>query len=211
MNRPRNRQPRSDRGGRGGGGRGSGGRGRGNGPSGPPRRPKPDYDPNVPTIRQVVPGASVSIVLKADQPTGREVQGKVGELLTRGNHPRGIKVRLQDGRVGRVQRMMDPGAPPSGDSAPIRVRREGPQQTPSRIIRMERDVRLDEDEFPEGPPPRNLGAFFPDSPSEGENEDEHAVSAGAGGFATANVKCPFCDHFEGDEVAVSHHVEQHIT
>ncbi|RMY39331.1 hypothetical protein D0866_02001 [Hortaea werneckii] len=138
MNRPRNRQPRSDRGGR-GGGRGSGGRGRGNGPAGPPRTPKPDYDPNVPTIRQVVPGASVSIVLKADQPTGREVQGRVGELLTRGNHPRGIKVRLQDGRVGRVQRMMDSGAPSSGGSAPL--------QTPSRIIRMERDVRLDEDEF----------------------------------------------------------------
>ncbi|KAH6722637.1 hypothetical protein BKA61DRAFT_453445, partial [Leptodontidium sp. MPI-SDFR-AT-0119] len=40
-----------------------------------------------------------------DQPTGRQVQGTVAELLTRGNHPRGIKVRLQDGRVGRVQRM----------------------------------------------------------------------------------------------------------
>ncbi|KAI7485061.1 hypothetical protein KC351_g4099 [Hortaea werneckii] len=210
MNRPRNRQPRSDRGGR-GGGRGGGGRGRGNGPAGPPRRPKPDYDPNVPTVRQVVPGASVSIVLKADQPTGREVQGKVGELLTRGNHPRGIKVRLRDGRVGRVQRMVNADAPSTGGSAPMQVRREGPQQTPNRIIRMERDVRLDEDEFPEGPPPRNLGAFFPDSPSEGENEDENAAGPGMGGFATANVKCPFCNHFEGDEVAVSHHVEQHIT
>ncbi|KAI6791883.1 hypothetical protein KC361_g7038 [Hortaea werneckii] len=210
MNRPRNRQPRSDRGGR-GGGRGGGGRGRGNGPAGPPRRPKPDYDPNVPNIRQVVPGASVSIVLKADQPTGREVQGKVGELLTRGNHPRGIKVRLQDGRVGRVQRMVNADLPSTDGSAPIQVRREGPQQASSRIIKMERDVRLDEDEFPEGPPPRNLGAFFPDSPGESEDEDENAANVGTGGFATANVKCPFCDHFEGDEVAVSHHVEQHIT
>ncbi|KAH9213939.1 hypothetical protein DL95DRAFT_390063 [Leptodontidium sp. 2 PMI_412] len=60
---------------------------------------------SVPTIQQVVPGAPVSIVLKVDQPTGRQVQGTVAELLTRGNHPRGIKVRLQDGRVGRVQRM----------------------------------------------------------------------------------------------------------
>ncbi|KAL1838828.1 hypothetical protein VTJ49DRAFT_2185 [Mycothermus thermophilus] len=59
----------------------------------------------VPTIRQVIPGALVNIVLKADQPTGRTVQGVVGQLLTRGNHPRGIKVRLTDGRVGRVQSM----------------------------------------------------------------------------------------------------------
>lgn len=60
----------------------------------------------VPNISQVVPGAPVSIVLKADQPTGNEVQGIVAELLTRGDHPRGIKVRLKDGRVGRVQRMV---------------------------------------------------------------------------------------------------------
>ncbi|KAG4442102.1 hypothetical protein IFR05_002388 [Cadophora sp. M221] len=60
---------------------------------------------SVPTIQQVIPGAPVFIVLKVDQPTGRQVQGTVAELLTRGNHPRGIKVRLQDGRVGRVQRM----------------------------------------------------------------------------------------------------------
>ncbi len=60
----------------------------------------------VPTIRQVVLGAPVSIVLKVDQPTGNEVQGFVAEILTRGDHPRGIKVRLQDGRVGRVQRMV---------------------------------------------------------------------------------------------------------
>ncbi|KAL2161082.1 hypothetical protein VTH06DRAFT_8795 [Thermothelomyces fergusii] len=59
----------------------------------------------VPTTREVVPGALVNIVLKADQRTGRTVQGAVAQLLTRGNHPRGIKVRLADGRVGRVQSM----------------------------------------------------------------------------------------------------------
>ena len=59
----------------------------------------------VPNVTQVIPGAAVSIVLKADQPTGRQVQGIVGNVLTRGNHPRGIKVRLSDGRVGRVQKM----------------------------------------------------------------------------------------------------------
>lgn len=61
--------------------------------------------PVVPTTAQVVPGATVSIVLKADQRTGRQVQGQVSDLLTRGNHPRGIKVRLTDGRIGRVQSM----------------------------------------------------------------------------------------------------------
>lgn len=61
--------------------------------------------PSVPTTTAVLPGASVNIVLKADQPTGRTVHGVVRDVLTRGNHPRGIKVRLADGRVGRVQSM----------------------------------------------------------------------------------------------------------
>ncbi|ROT42153.1 hypothetical protein SODALDRAFT_354281 [Sodiomyces alkalinus F11] len=59
--------------------------------------------PRVPTTAVVIRGASVNIVLKADQPTGRTVSGVVQDILTRGNHPRGIKVRLTDGRVGRVQ------------------------------------------------------------------------------------------------------------
>lgn len=59
----------------------------------------------MPTTISVLPGASVNIVLKADQPTGRTVTGVVRDILTRGNHPRGIKVRLADGRVGRVQSM----------------------------------------------------------------------------------------------------------
>lgn len=61
--------------------------------------------PQVPTISSVIPGASVNIVLKADQPTGKLSHGVVRDILTRGNHPRGIKVRLADGRVGRVQSM----------------------------------------------------------------------------------------------------------
>lgn len=62
--------------------------------------------PAVPKISAVRPGAAVNIVLKADQPTGRTVSGVVRDVLTRGDHPRGIKVRLADGRVGRVQSMM---------------------------------------------------------------------------------------------------------
>ncbi|RMZ89782.1 hypothetical protein DV736_g2979, partial [Chaetothyriales sp. CBS 134916] len=52
------------------------------------------------------PGTAVSIVLKADQRTGRQVQGTIAQLLTRHNHPRGIKVKLTDGRVGRVQQIV---------------------------------------------------------------------------------------------------------
>jgi len=55
---------------------------------------------------QLKPGLAVSIVLKADQRTGKQVQGTVSQLLTRHNHPRGIKVKLTDGRVGRVQQIL---------------------------------------------------------------------------------------------------------
>lgn len=55
---------------------------------------------------KIKPGLPVSIVLKADQRSGRQVQGTVAQLLTRHNHPRGIKVKLTDGRVGRVQQIL---------------------------------------------------------------------------------------------------------
>ncbi|KAI0852721.1 hypothetical protein F5Y00DRAFT_153567 [Daldinia vernicosa] len=59
----------------------------------------------VPKTTEVVQGAVVNIVLKADQRTGRQVSGTVRDVLTRGDHHRGIKVRLTDGRIGRVQSM----------------------------------------------------------------------------------------------------------
>ncbi len=47
---------------------------------------------------------SVDIVTKADQRSGKVVRGIVTEVLTNTSfHPHGIKVRLQDGQVGRVQ------------------------------------------------------------------------------------------------------------
>lgn len=59
----------------------------------------------MPVTRAVAlhPGLAVSIVLKADQPTGILTTGRIADVLTRGDHPRGIKVRLQDGQIGRVQ------------------------------------------------------------------------------------------------------------
>jgi uncharacterized repeat protein (TIGR03833 family) len=55
----------------------------------------------------VIRGVEVLIVLKRDQRTGRLTRGIVKDILTRsGKHPRGIKVRLEDGRIGRVQKIL---------------------------------------------------------------------------------------------------------
>ena len=52
----------------------------------------------------VYSGRLVDIVLKNDQRTGKLTRGTVKDILTNSaNHPRGIKVRLEDGQVGRVQ------------------------------------------------------------------------------------------------------------
>ncbi len=52
-------------------------------------------------------GAEVLVVLKRDQRTGRLTRGLVKDILTKSeSHPRGIKVRLQDGRVGRVREIV---------------------------------------------------------------------------------------------------------
>ncbi|GAA5939053.1 hypothetical protein JCM1841_005656 [Sporobolomyces salmonicolor] len=56
--------------------------------------------------RALPPGTRVSITLKQDQGSDRTVEGVVSERLTRGDHPNGVKVRLEDGRVGRVVRLL---------------------------------------------------------------------------------------------------------
>lgn len=56
----------------------------------------------------ICPGMTVDIVLKKDQRTGKRTRGVVQEILTRSaTHPHGIKVRLRDGQVGRVQAIID--------------------------------------------------------------------------------------------------------
>lgn len=50
------------------------------------------------------PGSYVYIVKKEDQPTGVLTEGVVKDILTnKPFHPRGIKVRLESGEVGRVE------------------------------------------------------------------------------------------------------------
>ena len=53
-------------------------------------------------------GLSVDIVQKKDQRSGRLTRGRVKEILTGSAiHPHGIKVRLEDGCVGRVAAIID--------------------------------------------------------------------------------------------------------
>ena len=52
-------------------------------------------------------GVKVAIVLKKDQRSGKISIGIIDKLLTnKPKHTRGIKVRLKDGRVGRVQKIL---------------------------------------------------------------------------------------------------------
>jgi uncharacterized repeat protein (TIGR03833 family) len=54
--------------------------------------------------KDIWPGLRVAIVRKQDQRTGRRTVGVVQDILTSAaHHARGIKVRLEDGQIGRVQ------------------------------------------------------------------------------------------------------------
>ncbi len=61
------------------------------------------------TIRaNIKPGMLVNIILKKDQRSGVLTEGIVKDLLTSApNHHRGIKVRLEDGQIGRVQEIIE--------------------------------------------------------------------------------------------------------
>ena len=52
-------------------------------------------------------GLKVNIVLKQDKRSGKLTSGIVKDILTNSpTHPHGIKVRLMDGQVGRVQEIL---------------------------------------------------------------------------------------------------------
>ena len=56
---------------------------------------------------RIFPGLEVMIVLKKDQKTGVLSRGVVKDILTNSStHPHGIKVRLEDGSVGRVKEII---------------------------------------------------------------------------------------------------------
>jgi uncharacterized repeat protein (TIGR03833 family) len=57
--------------------------------------------------KNIRPGMEVDIVLKKDQRSGRLTRGIVKDLLTKSpRHTHGIKVRLEDGQVGRVKNIV---------------------------------------------------------------------------------------------------------
>ncbi|SHM69010.1 YwbE family protein [Gracilibacillus kekensis] len=53
-------------------------------------------------------GAKVRVVQKQDQRSGKLTEGTVSKLLTNSaTHPHGIKVKLEDGTVGRVKEIIN--------------------------------------------------------------------------------------------------------
>jgi uncharacterized repeat protein (TIGR03833 family) len=55
-------------------------------------------------------GSTVDIVQKQNQRNGKTTRGVVAEILTNSpSHPHGIKVRLRDGKVGRVAGIVEDG------------------------------------------------------------------------------------------------------
>jgi uncharacterized repeat protein (TIGR03833 family) len=190
----------------------------------------------VPKTHEVIPGAHVNIVLKADQPTGRQERGIVRDVLTKGNHPRGIKVRLTDGRIGRVQSTVARGVggdsttlqPPSS-TASMMPATPGTATSPQsqRGWPRYRDVRLDEP-LNAAPEQIDLGAYIVPSRRKGQgrkgasiSQSDDVGSALDSGASTshndsapvatsATATCPVCGEFEGDESAVAHHVDEHF-
>lgn len=58
--------------------------------------------------KDIYPGLEVDIILKKDQRSGKLTRGVVKDLLTSSAfHSRGIKVRLEDGQIGRVAQIVE--------------------------------------------------------------------------------------------------------
>ena len=59
-----------------------------------------------PLRKDLTPGTKVMIIQKNDQRSGVLTEGSVADILTKSpSHPHGIKVRLETGEVGRVQKL----------------------------------------------------------------------------------------------------------
>ena len=61
----------------------------------------------VPSRDKISIGVIVHIVQKQDQRTGNLTEGKVKRILTSSQfHPHGIKVELENGKIGRIQKIV---------------------------------------------------------------------------------------------------------
>jgi uncharacterized repeat protein (TIGR03833 family) len=184
-----------------------------------------------------VPDARVNIVLKVDQPTGRTVSGTVKDVLTRGNHPRGIKVRLADGRIGRVQSLASAATTSTNTSTPDNNTLDTPPLTDETIPE---DPRSDRHRRAFRPPRRSpfrdirdeeqptasigLDAYLKPAKqrrsAKGKSQQglDWASTPAASSEACASPlpeslsvsACPVCGDFEGDADAVAHHVASHF-
>ncbi len=62
---------------------------------------------SLPLRSEIQPGLRVQIVEKQNQRSGALTTGVVARILTSSStHPHGIKVMLEDGRVGRVKAIL---------------------------------------------------------------------------------------------------------
>jgi len=62
---------------------------------------------DVPSRDKISIGVIVQIVQKQDQRTGNLTEGKVKRILTSSQfHPHGIKVELENGKIGRIQKIV---------------------------------------------------------------------------------------------------------
>ncbi len=62
---------------------------------------------SVPKRSEIQAGMLVQVIEKYNQPSGKLSEGMVARILTSSpSHPHGIKVKLTDGRVGRVQAIL---------------------------------------------------------------------------------------------------------
>jgi len=60
----------------------------------------------IPSRDKIKIGINVSIVQKQDQGSGKLTEGIVKRILTSSSfHPHGIKVELESGKIGRVQKI----------------------------------------------------------------------------------------------------------
>lgn len=213
MQRGRGRPNRQSRGGRGG----RGGNTNDNSPR--PTRSRPAYT-SVPPIRAIHPGGGVSIILKEDQQSGHQVKGVVADLLTRGDHPRGVKVRLRDGRVGRVQGLVSEAEGLEGEGivggpeANLGRNGEGAANAgrgERRGGRIERDIREDDEYLYENRASNQDYGLFAALEEADKRHEQSRAGPPLGQVASEELAvCPVCYKFEGDEASVAHHVEQHF-
>ncbi|KAK4195692.1 hypothetical protein QBC40DRAFT_17985 [Triangularia verruculosa] len=188
----------------------------------------------VPSTREVVPGAPVNIVLKVDQPTGRTVSGLVKDVLTKGEHHRGIKVRLVDGRVGRVQSMGSSSTASTTDSGSgdFDDFASGSAEGSSALGfgGREREERSGRGRYQAGPtdwreeerPSEQVGLDAYIRPAKQKRGGRRGGPAGTtsagnteptGELSAAGQEvstCPVCNDFTGDATAIAHHVTGHF-